>query len=42
MDEAEQRAISDLLRTVRIGVVCCAIIYAGTNIDTADLMGMII
>ena len=42
MDEAEQKAISDLLRTVRIGVVCCAIIYAGTSIDTTDLMGMII
>ncbi len=41
MDETEQKAISDLLRTVRIGVICCAIIYAGVAIDPAQLMGVI-
>lgn len=41
MDETESKAISDLLRTVRIGVVCCAIIYAGVSIDVNDLMGVI-
>ncbi len=41
LDETEQKAISDLLRTVRIGVICCAIIYAGVAIDPAQLMGVI-
>ena len=41
MDATESKAIADLLRTVRIGVVCCAIIYAGVSIDPAQLMGVI-
>ena len=41
MDETEQKAISDLLRTVRIGVICCAVTYAGVAIDPAQLMGLI-
>lgn len=39
MDEAEQKAVADLLRTVRIGVIVCAIIYSGANMD--ELMGLI-
>ena len=38
MDETESKAISDLLRTVRIGVICCAVIYAGVAVDPVQLM----
>jgi hypothetical protein len=41
MDEAESKAIADLLRTVRIGVICCAVIYAGVTIEPSQLMGVI-
>ena len=41
MDETEAKLLGNLLRTVRIGVVCCAIIYAGVSIDPAQLMGVI-
>ncbi len=41
MDETEAKSIADLLRTVRIGVVCCAIIYAGVSIDPSQLTGVI-
>ena len=41
MDEAESKAIADLLRTVRIGVIACAVIYAGVTIEPSQLMGVI-
>ena len=41
MDEAESKAITDLLRTVRIGVICCAVIYAGVTIEPSQLIGVI-
>jgi len=41
MDETEQKAIADLLRTVRIGVICCAVIYAGVTIEPSQFIGMI-
>ena len=39
MDESEQKAIADLLRTVRIGVIVCAVIMSGAGAN--ELMGMI-
>lgn len=39
MDEQEQKAISDLLRTIRVGVVVCAIIMSGAGIN--EMTGMI-
>ncbi len=41
MDATEAKSIADLLRTVRIGVICCAIIYAGISIEPSQLMGVI-
>jgi hypothetical protein len=39
VDESEQKAIADLLRTVRIGVIVCAVIMSGAGAN--ELMGMI-
>ena len=39
MDESEQKAIADLLRTVRIGVIVCAVIMSGAGAN--ELMGLI-
>jgi hypothetical protein len=39
MDEQEQKAISDLLRTVRIGIVVMAII--GGSMGVNEVTGMI-
>ena len=39
MDESEQKAIADLLRTVRIGVIVCAVIMSGAGAN--ELMGFI-
>jgi hypothetical protein len=39
MDESEQKAISDLLRTVRIGVIVCAVIMSGAGAN--ELMGLV-
>ena len=39
MDESEAKAIGDLLRTIRIGVVVCAVIMSGAGAN--ELMGVI-
>jgi hypothetical protein len=39
MDEAESKAIADLLRTVRIGVIVCAVIMSGAGAN--ELLGVI-
>ena len=39
MDEAEQKAVADLLRTVRIGIVVMAVVGGGMGIN--EITGMI-
>lgn len=39
MDESEQKAIADLLRTIRVGVIVCAVIMSGAGAN--ELMGVI-
>lgn len=39
MDEAEQKAIADLLRTVRIAIVVMAVVGGGVGIN--EMMGVI-
>ncbi len=41
MDETEAKLLGNLLRTVRIGIVCCALIYLGVSIEPSQLMGVI-
>ncbi len=39
MDEQEQKAISDLLRTIRIGIVVMAVVGGGVGLN--EMTGMI-